>query len=89
MTIPRSLHDAVQAVIRQEPMGRDGALVVLALRAILAAIGSDPLYRRRYIAKGGTVLRLRTNEPLECLPTTSFAGRRQLALPVLNLASDN
>lgn len=66
----RTLNAALDGVIREEPCrGKDVALIALGLRALLSAIGSTPQFREHYIAKGGTVLRLRSMEHLERLST--------------------
>lgn len=66
----KSVHQAIEAILRSEPCsGRDEALIALGLRALLAAIGRLPDYRPHYIAKGGTVLRLLSKDPLERLST--------------------
>ena len=57
-------------MIREEPCkGKDVALIALGLRALLSAIGTTPMYRQHYIAKGGTVLRLRSSKRMERLST--------------------
>lgn len=65
---PKTLAKVVQEVKRHEvtrsnrglQLHDDDALMALGLRAVLAAIGQTPGYRRVYVAKGGTVLRLRS-----------------------------
>lgn len=65
-----TLHAALAGVQNGEPCkGKDEALIALGLRALLAAIGTKPFYRDHYIAKGGTVLRLRSADRLERLST--------------------
>jgi len=65
-----SLFSALEKVQQGEPcQGKSEALLALGLRALLAAIGSQEHYRKHYIAKGGTILRLRSNERLERLST--------------------
>ena len=65
-----SLFVAIEGIQRGEPCTeKRDALIAIGLRALLAAIGSRPYYRERYIAKGGTVLRLRSGEPLGRLST--------------------
>ena len=65
MTTYDRLFDALRAVQKQEACGGiEKALLALGLRALLAAIGNNPEYREQYVAKGGTILRLRSNAAL-------------------------
>lgn len=84
MTEYLTLGSAIDGILAHEPCdGKDEALIVLGLRALLAAIGVVPEYRQHYIAKGGTLLRLLSPEPIGRLSTDlDFSG---LELPVIGI----
>ena len=69
--------------------GKDKALIALGLRALLAAIGSKPYYRKHYIAKGGTVLRLWSEDRLERLSTDLDLSGLELGLSNIMCNTDS
>lgn len=77
-----ALRAAVDAAIANEHCTNpQEALIALGLRALLAAIGTEPGYRPTFIAKGGTVLRLLSGQDLGRLSTDLDFSGLDLAAP--------